>query len=75
MNPYFDAKSTPEQPRWWLRDVRFIAKTRFVPLSELRASPELANMRLLARGNRLSITPVTAEEWQFINRIGALPIE
>ena len=75
VNPYFDAKSTPEQPRWWLRDVRFIAKTRFVPLSELRAYPELANMRLLARGNRLSITPVTAEEWQFINRIGALPIE
>ena len=37
-------------------------------IAELRRHPELANMRLLARGNRLSITPVTAEEWAFINR-------
>ncbi len=73
VNPYFDAKSTREQPRWLLRDVRFVAKTRFVPLSELRGYPELANMRLLARGNRLSITPVTAAEWQFITGISALP--
>ena len=68
VNPYFDPKSKPEQPRWWLRDVRFVRKTRYVPLAELRQHPELANMRLLARGNRLSITPVTAEEWAFINR-------
>ena len=68
VNPYFDPKSRPEQPRWWLRDVRFVRKTRYVPLAELRQHPELANMRLLARGNRLSITPVTAEEWAFINR-------
>lgn len=68
VNPYFDPKSKPEQPRWWLRDVRFVRKTRYLPLAELRQHPELANMRLLARGNRLSITPVTAEEWAFINR-------
>ena len=66
--PYFDPKSTPENPRWWLRDVHFVAKSRLIPLAELRLYPELANMRLLARGNRLSITPVTAEEWAFINR-------
>jgi len=51
-----------------LRDVRFVNKSRYLPLAELRACPELANMRLLARGNRLSITPVTAEEWAYINR-------
>ena len=68
VDPYFDPKSKREQPRWWLRDVRFVKKTRYVPLTELRRYPELANMRLLARGNRLSITPVTAEEWAFINR-------
>ncbi len=66
VNPYFDPKSKPEQPRWWLRDVRFVKKTRYIPLAELRQHPELANMRLLARGNRLSITPVMDDEWRFI---------
>ncbi|HJV93816.1 MAG TPA: EVE domain-containing protein [Azonexus sp.] len=68
-NPYFDPKSKPDEPRWLLRDVRFIEKTRYLALAELRQSPELANMRLLARGNRLSITPVTPDEWAFINRL------
>lgn len=63
---YFDVGSTPERPRWWLRDVRFVGKTRLIPLAELRQYPELAAMRVLARGNRLSITPVTAEAWYFI---------
>jgi len=66
VDPYFDPKSKPEQPRWWLRDVRFVRKTRYIPLAELRQYPELANMRLLARGNRLSITPVMDDEWRFI---------
>ena len=66
VDPYFDPKSTPDNPRWWLRNVRFFRKTRFVPLAELRGQPELATMRVLARGNRLSITPVSAAEWQFI---------
>ena len=68
VDPYFDPKSSLEKPRWWLRDVRFVKKTPYLTLAELRSYPELANMRLLARGNRLSITPVTAEEWAFINR-------
>lgn len=67
-SPYFDPKSTPENPRWLLRDVRFGEKTRYVPLTELRTCAELANMRLLARGNRLSIMPVSAEEWAFITQ-------
>jgi predicted RNA-binding protein with PUA-like domain len=66
VDPYFDPKSSPDKPRWWLRDVRFVAKSRYIPLAELRQYPELASMRLLARGNRLSITPVSDEEWQFI---------
>ena len=70
-SPYHDSKSAPEQPRWLLRDVRFVSKGRYLPLAELRSQPELANMRLLARGNRLSITPVTADEWAFINRLMA----
>ena len=66
VNPYIDPKSDPAAPRWWLRDVRFVGKSRYVPLAELRAQPELATMRLLARGNRLSITPVSPAEWAFI---------
>ena len=67
-SPYYDPKSSRDEPRWLLRDVRFVSKSRYLPLAELRACPELANMRLLARGNRLSITPLTAEEWAFINQ-------
>ena len=67
-SPYFDAKAKPENPRWMLVDVRLVAKTRYVPLAELRRHRELAGMRLLAPGNRLSITPVTADEWAFITQ-------
>ena len=61
-------RRTGPAPRWLHVDVGFVKKTRLVGLPELRSHPELANMRVLARGNRLSITPVTAEEWAFINR-------
>jgi predicted RNA-binding protein with PUA-like domain len=63
---YFDAKSGRDAPRWLHVDVKLRAKTRLVPLQELRAHPELADMRILQRGNRLSITPVSAAEWRFI---------
>ncbi len=49
-----------------LVDVRALKKTRLVGIAELRAHPELADMVILRRGNRLSITPVTAAEWRFI---------
>lgn len=62
----FDPKATPEKPRWFNVDVRFLRKTRLISLSELRQRPELANMHVLARGNRLSITPVDPDEWHFI---------
>lgn len=67
-SPYFDPKARQEEPRWVNVDVQFVRKTRLVPLAELRAAPELANMRVLARGNRLSITPVDPAEWAFITR-------
>lgn len=68
VSPYFDPQSSLDKPRWWLRDVRLVRKTRFVALADLRAQPELANMRLLARGSRLSISPIAPEEWQFITQ-------
>lgn len=65
-SPYYDPKSTQASPRWLLVDVRFVKKSPLVPLAALREHDELADMRVLARGNRLSITPVTRAEWHFI---------
>ena len=65
-NKYFDAKATRENPRWLNVDVQLVKKTRLMPLSEMRTYPELANMRLMQRGNRLSITPVDPAEYDFI---------
>lgn len=62
-SPYFDAASRPEAPRWLLLDVQAVQKTRLIPLAELRAEAALADMLLLRRGNRLSITPVDAAHW------------
>ena len=65
-SPYFDAKAKRDSPRWFNVDVRFVRKTRLVGLDELRSHRELSRMRTLARGNRLSITPVSPDEWEFI---------
>jgi len=65
-SPYFDPKSTQETPRWLLVDVSFVRKTPLIPLAELRAHDALSDMQVLARGNRLSITPVTEAQWRFI---------
>jgi predicted RNA-binding protein with PUA-like domain len=66
---YHDPKATRDQPRWIHVDVQLVRKTRLVGLQELRSHPELAGMRILQRGNRLSITPVTAQEWAFIETL------
>jgi len=68
-SPYFDPKATPEQPRWMLVDVRASRKTRLINLAELRSEPDLADMVVLKRGNRLSISPVTTAEWKTILRM------
>lgn len=63
---YFDAKSRPEAPRWLHVDVRWRETTRLLGLKEMREAPELASMRVLEKGSRLSITPVTPAEWQAV---------
>ena len=71
-SPYHDPASRPAEPRWLQIDVRLRRLSRLLPLAEMRAAPELASMRVLQRGNRLSITPVTPEEWQAVlARLGA----
>ena len=63
---YYDPKATRQAPRWCNVDVTLVRKTRLVEIDELRSHAELASMLILRRGNRLSITPVTEDEWQFI---------
>ena len=63
---YFDAKSKPDAPRWSHVDVKLARKTPLLSLAAMREAPTLATMRVLERGNRLSITPVTADEWRAV---------
>ena len=68
-SPYFDPKSTPENPRWLAVDVKAVRSVRLIGLAELREHPQTAGMRVLARGNRLSITPVSESEFAFITNV------
>ncbi|HUG98438.1 MAG TPA: EVE domain-containing protein [Gammaproteobacteria bacterium] len=69
---HFDAKSDPENPRWYMVDVKLVDKLpRAISLRELKqyAGDKLAGFQLLARGNRLSVMPVSAAQWKFINSL------
>jgi predicted RNA-binding protein with PUA-like domain len=66
---YYDPKSDPDNPRWYMVDVRYVRHLeRNITLAELKglADGPLAGMPLLRKGNRLSIMPVTAEQWELI---------
>ena len=63
---YYDEKATLETPRWFNVDVKLVRKTRLLSLKEMRENPALENLRILQRGNRLSITPVDPRDWQTI---------
>jgi len=66
---YHDPKSDPNNPRWVNVDVSFVKKIPLISLNSLRTFKELETMKILQRGNRLSITPLTEFEWDFINTI------
>ena len=68
---YYDPTSTPDDPRWDMVTVAPVRKLRYVPLDELRSMPELAQSRLLARGNRLSVLPLTDAEFDAIVAAGS----
>jgi predicted RNA-binding protein with PUA-like domain len=66
---HFDAASTPQQPRWYMVDVRLVRRLRrIITLDELRAHADrqLAGLQLLRTGNRLSVMPISAAHWRFI---------
>ena len=64
---YFDPKSNPDNPRWFLVEVKLMRKfVDTIPLSLLLETFALEGLKLLAKGNRLSITPVSPEHWQVL---------
>ena len=63
---YFDLKATSECPRWFNVDIKLVSKSQLISIKELRGIPALKGMRILQKGNRLSITPVDPAEWKYI---------
>jgi predicted RNA-binding protein with PUA-like domain len=66
-DPHYDPKSQINAPRWYRVDVGFVRKfARIISLAELKQHPELAELPLVRRGNRLSVMPVSPQQWHFI---------
>jgi len=64
---HYDSKSDPDNPRWYLVDVGFVEKfSRTIALAELKQQEALSEMPLVRKGNRLSVMPVTTEQWEYI---------
>jgi predicted RNA-binding protein with PUA-like domain len=71
LSGYYDPKSKPDNPRWFMVDVKWKeAFLRMVTLSEMRSAPELSAMKLMQKGQRLSVMPVTKEEFEKIRGLG-----
>lgn len=68
-SPYYDAKSTLENPKWFCVDVKYVeAFDKVLPLSKIKAMPDITEIALVKKGGRLSIMPVTEQEWQHLYR-------
>ena len=66
-DPHYDPDSDPKEPAWYVVDLKFVKKLpRLIPLEELKGLEGLGKMPLLQRGQRLSVQPVSREEWQAI---------
>ena len=64
---YYDPKSDPDHPRWYMVDVRYVKKLkRVITLSELKTHTGLEELPLLRRGNRLSVLPISESHWKYI---------
>ena len=66
-NKHYDPKSQPEKPTWLMVDVGFVRRlSRTITLAELKDKAELEGLALVRRGNRLSVMPITENQWHFI---------
>ena len=67
---HYDPKSDPDNPRWMMVDVKFVRKfSDVLSLGELKQHKQLQDMRLLQKGNRLSVMPVSKKEWDYIVKL------
>lgn len=66
---YFDIKATHDKPIWWCVDFKLVKKTKYISIKELREFESLSNMQVLQKGNRLSITRLSQDEWDFIQKL------
>lgn len=70
-NKHFDPKSKTDEPAWFMVDIKFFKKfTAAVTLEEIKVTPELKKMRLVQRGNRLSVFPIEKIEFETIEKMG-----
>jgi len=70
-NKHFDPTALQKEPRWYMVDIKLVDKFKYpVTLKEIKENPKLKNMRLIQRGNRLSVMPVIKKEWDEILKMG-----
>ncbi|MGE3342352.1 MAG: EVE domain-containing protein [Vicinamibacterales bacterium] len=68
---YFDAASTPDKPVWFMVDIEFVENFgRTVSLETLKATPGLEDMKVVQKGSRLSVQPVTKAEYDIVVKLG-----
>ncbi|WP_116474795.1 EVE domain-containing protein [Zobellella maritima] len=63
---YFDPKSSPDKPIWYAAELTFVRRLPLLPLAELKSNPALTELALVKKGSRLSVMPVTQDQWQAI---------
>ena len=69
---HFEPKASPQKPYWYMVDIKFVKKLKtFVPLNEIKKNSKLQKMRLVRRGNRLSVMPVEKKEFDEIVKMGS----
>lgn len=68
---YYDPKSDPDNPTWYMVDIRFVERfPEIIPLSTLKETPGLEKMEVNRKGSRLSVQPVTKEEFEIVRKLG-----
>ncbi len=71
---YYDEKSDPDAPTWYQVDIRFVDTfPEILPLETLKSTPGLEKMMVTQKGSRLSVQPVTKEEWEIVRKLGRKP--
>lgn len=66
---YYDAKATKEKPIWFMVEVEFVKELNLISLEKIKSEPKLKDMRLVQKGSRLSVQPVSAPQWEQVLKL------